>query len=269
MNKEEKLDYLVETLIAEKHGIPGIELSQNNLTKRNLLRGLMNLRLPGKIDPNFIKIQDEFLSDEAKEKGIINGDNLSTVKEMFSFPQIHNGNRIVLWQGDITRLKVDGIVNAANKKMLGCFTPCHECIDNVIHSAAGIQLREECSELMKKQGSEEPTGKAKITKAYNLPSKAVIHTVGPIVKDKVTKEQEIQLGSCYEESLKVAIDQHLTTMAFCCISTGEFHFPNQLAAEIAVLTIDNFLDAHNEIKKVIINVFKQTDWDIYQQIFDK
>ncbi|MGV8906451.1 MAG: protein-ADP-ribose hydrolase [Acetobacterium sp.] len=269
MNKEEKLDYLIEILIKEKHGIPEKKLSENNCTKRKLLRGLMNLRLPGKIDQNFLKIQDEFLSDEAKEEGIIDGDNLRTVKEMFPCSQIHNGNRMVLWQGDITRLKVDGIVNAANKRMLGCFTPCHGCIDNVIHSAAGIHLREECNELMQKQGFEEPIGKAKITKAYNLPSKAVIHTVGPIVEDNVTMEQKIQLRSCYEESLQAAIDQHLSTIAFCCISTGEFHFPNQLAAEIAIQTIANFLDTHEQIKKVIINVFKKTDWDIYQKLFEK
>jgi len=269
MNKEEKLDYLVKSLTEENHGIPGIKLSENNFTKRKLLRGLMNLRLPGKIDPEFLKIQDEFLSNETQEKGIIDGNSLTTINKMFPCSKIHNGDRIVLWQGDITRLKVDGIVNAANKRMLGCFTPCHDCIDNVIHSAAGIQLREECNELMKKQGFEEPTGKAKITKAYNLPSKAVIHTVGPIVEGCVTKLEEIQLWSCYEESLKSAIDHHLTTIAFCCISTGEFHFPNQLAAEIAVHTIDNFLDSHKEIKRVIIDVFKKTDRDIYQKIFEK
>lgn len=269
MNNEEKLDYLIKSLTQENHGIPGVELTEYNFTKRKLLRGLMNIRLPGKIDPKFLKIQDEFLSNETEEKEIIDGNSLTTVKEMFPCSKIHNGDRIVLWQGDITRLKVDGIVNAANKRMLGCFTPCHKCIDNVIHSAAGIQLREECNELMEKQGFEEPIGKAKITKAYNLPCEHVIHTVGPIVEGYVTKEQEIQLGLCYEESLKAAIDQHLSTIAFCCISTGEFHFPNQLAAEIAVHTIDNFLDFNKEIKRVIIDVFKKTDLDLYREIFEK
>ena len=174
---------------------------------------------------------------------------------------------MVLWQGDITRLACDAIVNAANARLLGCFVPNHGCIDNAIHSAAGIQLREECARIIEQQDDEEPIGQAKITRAYNLPCDYVLHTVGPIVQGEVTEEQKQELKSCYESCLKLAEKYHLESVAFCCISTGEFHFPNEMAAEIAIGTIDEFLDTAVHVKKVIINVFKEEDYKIYDRLF--
>ena len=180
------------------------------------------------------------------------------------------GKQLSLWQGDITRLRVDAIVNAANAQMLGCFHPLHKCIDNAIHSAAGVQLREECHWLMLQQGHPEPTGRAKITKAYNLPCKYVIHTVGPIIPDGIpTASQKDQLAaSCYRGIMACADENGLESVAFCCISTGEFRFPNRLAAEIAVQTVNDYLNAHPDcsVKQVVFNVFKDVDRDIYQRL---
>jgi len=163
-------------------------------------------------------------------------------------------------------LEIDAIVNAANSQLLGCFVPCHGCIDNVIHSAAGIQLRNECAEIMAAQGHEEPTGKAKITKGYNLPARHVIHTVGPIVGMSVTEKQKEQLRSCYLNCLKLAEKSGLKSIAFCCISTGEFHFPNKLAAQIAVETVDRYLSG-SKLERVVFNVFKNEDLNVYKKIF--
>lgn len=151
--------------------------------------------------------------------------------------------------------------------MLGCFVPCHACIDNAIHSAAGLQLRQECAEIMRQQGHEESTGQAKITSGYNLPSKHVIHTVGPIIYGSLTRKDEELLASCYRSCLACADENGLTSIAFCCISTGEFHFPNARAAEIAVQTVKEYLNANNtSVKKVIFNVFKDLDKEIYQRL---
>jgi len=177
-----------------------------------------------------------------------------------------------LWQGDITRLRVDAIVNAANAQMLGCFHPLHRCIDNAIHSAAGVQLREECHQLMQQQGHLEPTGTAKITKAYNLPCRYVIHTVGPIIPDGIpTVAQQQQLASCYRSIMQLADEHRLESVAFCCISTGEFRFPNDLAAEIAVKTVKDYFTEHPEtnIKQVVLNVFKDVDREIYERVLAK
>lgn len=192
---------------------------------------------------------------------------METLNEMFPYSNIKHGNTIILWKGDITRLKVDAIVNAANNQMLGCFVPCHECIDNAIHSAAGIQLRLECNEIMNKQGSLESTGGAKVTEAYNLPCKYVIHTVGPIINAPLTEEDCNKLESCYRSCLQVAIENNIKSIAFCCISTGEFCFPKEKAAEIAIKTISNFLDYNNKkIERIIINVFKEEDFKIYKNL---
>jgi len=182
---------------------------------------------------------------------------------------VSTNKQLLVWQGDITRLKVDAIVNAANSQMLGCFHPLHKCIDNAIHSAAGVQLREECHQLMLKQGHEEPTGQAKITRAYNLPCKYVIHTVGPIIPNGIPTEfQKEQLASCYRSIMACADENRLESIAFCCISTGEFRFPNQMAAEIAVRTVKDYLTEHpdSSIKQVVFNVFKDIDRDIYQRL---
>lgn len=183
-----------------------------------------------------------------------------------ALPETMPGSRIVLWQGDITMLKADAIVNAANSALRGCFAPCHSCIDNMIHSRSGVQLRLICDKMMNEQGHDEPTGRAKITPAYNLPARHVIHTVGPVVAGPLTQEHCRQLASCYRSCLSLAAREGLRSIAFCCISTGEFHFPQEKAAEIAVRTVREFLREDTQIERVIFNVFKDADREIYQRL---
>lgn len=222
--------------------------------QRILFRSLMNVRQPGKtLSPEFLRLQDEYLSAMRDERGIVDAEDL---------PEVQPG--ISLWQGDITRLRVDAIVNAANSSLLGCFIPCHRCIDNAIHSAAGLQLREECYNITREQGHEEPTGSAKITKGYNLPAKHVIHTVGPIVQRNLTDSLREDLRNCYRSCLECADSNGLESVAFCCISTGEFHFPNDEAAHIAVKTVKEFLPG-SSVKKIIFNVFKDYDLELYER----
>lgn len=255
MEKEEQLDYLIGELIKEDAQYSKIDIPSDYPDKRRLLRALMNIRPPRPIDNEFLTVQDEFLTAEAAEKGIV---------DAMSLPVVTVNPKISLWQGDITILKADAIVNAANDRMLGCFVPCHSCIDNAVHSAAGIQLRLECNELMEKQGYPEPTGKAKITKAYNLPCRYVLHTVGPIITGRLTEADQRQLASCYYSCLTAASENRLTSIAFCCISTGEFHFPQTAAAKIAIQTVTEFLHHDTQIKKVIFNVFTNIDFQIYR-----
>lgn len=226
------------------------------VSQRRLLRSLMNVRPPKPLQKEYLILQEELLSEERNEKGIV---------DVMTLPSTDDA-RIILWQGDITRLKVDAIVNAANREMLGCFFPCHGCIDNAIHSAAGLQLRQECYLLMREQGFEEPTGCAKITKGYNLPSKYVLHTVGPIINGALTQKGCEELASCYRSCLTLAAEHGLGSVAFCCISTGEFHFPHQEAAEIAVRTVKDFLRANMKIQKIVFNVFKEEDLFIYRNL---
>ncbi|MGN0940163.1 MAG: protein-ADP-ribose hydrolase [Selenomonadaceae bacterium] len=229
-------------------------------SQRRLMRSLMNVRYPRSLPEALIKAQDALLAKEREEKGVVH------VSEI---PSTATSERIKIWQGDITRLDVDAIVNAANSAMLGCFVPCHGCIDNAIHSAAGLELREECAEIMKRQGHEEPTGRAKITAGYNLPTKHVIHTVGPIIYGVLTREDEQLLASCYRSCLELASREGLESITFCCISTGEFHFPNRRAAEIAVETVKKFLNENTQIKMVVFNVFKDIDAKIYHELLDE
>ena len=192
-----------------------------------------------------------------REKGITDADSLTPCPV---------SSRIVLWQGDITTLRCDAIVNAANSQLLGCFQPCHSCIDNIIHTMSGVQLRLACHGIMQKQGHEEPTGQAKITPGFNLPAKYVLHTVGPIIDDEVTPEAEALLASCYLSCLELAEQHNLHSVAFCCISTGVFRFPPDLAAEIAIRTVKEFLQKETGIQRVIFNVFKDSDLEIYQRL---
>lgn len=266
MTKEQMTEYLIEELKAENEGYSPIAQPVDETEKRRLLRSLMNVRWPGEAKEEFLEIQDELLKEELREKGIVELKDIPVIEEEYSCSGIKNGDRISLWRGDITRIKADAIVNAANSQMLGCFVPCHGCIDNAIHSAAGIQLRNECAHMMQEQGHEEETGKAKITSGYNLPAKHVIHTVGPIVGTSVTEKHKKELASCYKSCLKLAKQNGLKSIAFCCISTGEFHFPNKLAAEIAVETIDRYLSS-SALERVVINVFKEEDLNIYRKIF--
>ena len=225
--------------------------------QRRLLRSLMNVRPPMPLDQGFLALQDALLSAERDRRGIVEGDALPAVS---AWPQI------VLWKGDITRLRVDAIVNAANSALLGCFCPCHGCIDNAIHSAAGLQLRDECHRLMEAQGCPEPAGRAKLTKGYALPAKYVLHTVGPIVQDRPTQQDREDLASCYRSCLELAAARGLESVAFCCISTGEFHFPNQEAAAIGAGTVREFFRQETSIKRVIFNVFKDIDEQIYRRL---
>ncbi len=232
-----------------------LESCESVSDKKMLLRGLMNVRLPKPLDEKFLELQDEYLQSEILAKGIVDVNHI---------PEI--APKISLWQGDITRLNSDAIVNAANSKLLGCFVPGHNCIDNAIHSAAGLRLRDECNRLMFEQGHPEPIGRAKITKAYNLPSKFVLHTVGPTVRGNLTRKNCDDLESCYESCLELAEENNLRSIAFCCISTGVFGFPNREAAEIAVKTVRNFLYNSVNINRVIFNVFKNSDLEIYENI---
>ena len=230
---------------------------QDTASQRLLLRSLMNVRPPMPLCQEFLELQDGLLSVEREERGVVEGMGL---------PVTAAHPRIALWKGDITRLRVDAIVNAANSGLLGCFHPCHGCIDNAIHSAAGLQLREECRRQMGGQGQEEKTGQAKITNGYNLPAKYVLHTVGPIVYENVTKENREELVSCYRSCLELAAERGLESVAFCCISTGEFHFPNREAAEVAVGTVKKFLEGESSIQRVVFNVFKDQDREIYREL---
>lgn len=227
--------------------IPDDEYSQ-----KRLLRALFNVREPSAASKDFLRVQDEYLCEELRLKGITDIAELTPIQ-----PDIY------LWQGDITTLKCDGIVNAANSQMLGCFCPNHGCIDNAIHTFAGVQLRQECAQLMETQGHDEITGGAKITRGYNLPCKYVLHTVGPVVCGALTAEHERLLESCYRSCLVLAEKNQLESLAFCCISTGEFHFPNERAAEIAVKTVQNYKRETKSNIKVIFNVFKGQDYEIY------
>ena len=218
-------------------------------SQRKLLRALMNVRPPMPLDEKFLALQDEILSAEVLERGVVKLSEIPSVER-----------NIKIWQGDITRLEVDAIVNAANSALLGCFVPLHGCIDNAIHSAAGLQLRDACAKI---SSGNEPTGRAKITPAFNLPARFVIHTVGPIIANPPpSRAEENLLASCYRSCLELAAEKNLRSIAFCCISTGEFHFPNRRAAEIAVETVRNF---PAEIT-VVFNVFKDLDAQIYREI---
>ena len=230
------------------------EIPSDEISQKRLLRTLFNVRMPKTASGEFIRIQNEYLQEELRWKGITDIASLAPVT-----PDIY------LWKGDITTLKCDGIVNAANSQMLGCFCPNHGCIANVIHPFAGIGLRQECAEIMKNQG-EEPTGRAKITKAYNLPCKYILHTVGPIVYGELTKQHERGLADCYRSCLTLADENSLQSIAFCCISTGEFYFPNVKAAQIAVQTVTDYIRRTKSKIKVIFNVFKETDYAIYARI---
>ena len=255
MTQTERLTFLINYLQSENNELKAIDIPAQDTARKRLLRSLMNIRPPKTVSKEFLDVQDAYLQEECTQKGTI---SLSDIP--LACPGIY------LWQGDITRLSVDAIVNAANSAMLGCFVPCHGCIDNAIHSAAGVELRLECSRIMKKQKTEEPTGKAKITKAYNLPCRYVLHTVGPIIHGAVTEKDRKLLADCYRSCLELAAAYHLRSIAFCCISTGEFHFPNEKAAETAIQTVQDYQKENQNSLEVVFNVFKDSDYKIYQQL---
>ncbi len=251
----QRLDFLIRCLLNENEEYKNIEIPAGQPDKRRLLRSLMNVRPPVPASEEFLKVQDAYLQERLAERGVTEPENLTPVQ-----PGIY------LWQGDITTLAADAIVNAANSRMLGCFVPCHGCIDNAIHTYAGTQLRMECARIMAGQRKEEATGKAKITKAYNLPCRYVMHTVGPIIYGTVTKTDCELLAGCYRSCLELAAAYGLKSVAFCCISTGEFHFPNELAAEIAIQTVRTWQQQNSNRIEVIFNVFKDSDYEIYKRL---
>ena len=257
MTQQKRLRYLVEGLVAEykeKHN-EHIDIPMNEEEQFTLFRALCNIRPAGSMPAEWMKVQDEYLNELAREKGIV------TINDMEKrAPQIY------LWQGDITRLSVDAIVNAANNQLLGCFAPNHRCIDNAIHTFAGIELRMACSRMIEYMDMPEKTGVARKTYGFNLPAKHVIHTVGPIIYDSLTDVEREQLASCYRSCLELANAYSLQSIAFCCISTGEFRFPNEDAAQIAIDTVHTYLKETNSKIQVVFNVFKDIDYDIYDKL---
>lgn len=255
MTQQERRTYLINELLKENPAYGNVAVPEGEAEQKRLLRALFNVRGAQPASDGFLKIQDEYLKEEISKKGITDYKSLTPVED-----------GIYLWQGDITTLRCDGIVNAANSQMLGCFCPNHGCIDNAIHTYSGVQLRLYCNEIMKKQGCAESTGKAKITPSFNLPCKNIIHTVGPIARGIPTRRHCEQLASCYTSCLELACENGLGSIAFCCISTGEFGFPNKKAAEIAVETVKKYRRETQNRIEVIFNVFKDEDYKIYRKL---
>ncbi|MCD7715718.1 MAG: protein-ADP-ribose hydrolase [Lachnospiraceae bacterium] len=258
MTQAERRQYLIRFLLNESREYKDLAVPETDAEQKILLRSLFNIRMPQEASEEFLRIQNEYLQEEAREKGITDYHDLTPVED-----------GIYLWQGDISTLKIGAIVNAANAQMLGCFYPNHKCIDNCIHTFAGIQLRMACKDIMMKQGHEEEAGKAKMTSAYNLPSEYVIHTVGPIIYGAVTRKDERLLASCYRSCLTLAEEHGVDSIAFCCISTGEFHYPNAQAAEVAVQTVRDYKAETGSKIDVLFNVFKDIDLEIYSALLKK
>ncbi len=255
MTHEEKRTRLIKSLLAEQPRYRNIEIPADAQGQKDLLRSLMNVRMPAPVTDEYVRLESEYLQEETAAKGVTRLADLTPVED-----------GIFLWQGDITTLACDAVVNAANSGMLGCFQPLHNCIDNCIHTYAGLRLRNRCAEIMRAQGHEEPTGQAKITPAYNLPCRYVIHTVGPIVNGPLTARHEELLASCYRSCLALAEEKGLCSIAFCCISTGVFGFPQRRAAQIAVKTVREYKETAQSKIEVIFNVFKDEDHGIYREL---
>ena len=255
MTQEQRAEFLIRFLLDEREEYKNIPIPDDPAGKRRLLRSLMNLRPPIPVNEEFLEVQDAYLAGRLARRGVTKPEDLTPV-----------GPGLYLWQGDITTLAADAIVNAANSGMLGCFVPCHGCIDNAIHTYAGVQLRLECARIMAGQKEEEAVGRAKITKAYNLPCRYVLHTVGPIINGAVTRKDRELLAGCYRSCLELAAAHGLKNVAFCCISTGEFHFPHELAARTAIETVRAWQRRNPDKIEVIFNVFKDRDYEIYRDL---
>ncbi len=255
MTQTERRTFLIQELLAEQPRYRGLSVPADAAEQKRMLRALMNVRPPQPVSERFLRVQDEYLQEELAQKGVTDFADLTPISE-----------GIYLWQGDITTLRCDAIVNAANSGMTGCYVPCHGCIDNCIHTYAGVQLRRECAAIMREQDREEETGRAKITSGHNLPCRYVLHTVGPIISGPLTGRDEALLASCYRACLELAEERGIRSVTFCCISTGEFHFPNRRAAEIAVRTVREYRAANHSNIQVIFNVFKDVDYEIYRKL---
>lgn len=270
--QEERLNYLIEVLKNETIQYKNLEIPESIEDKKVMLRSLMNVRQPKETSGEILKVQDEYLTERNKEKGIVNLKDIKTIKETINSKHPYS-QKISVWQGDITKLSCDAIVNAANSQMLGCFVPMHTCIDNCIHTFAGVQLRNECNEIMNKfknkygDDYEQPTAIPILTDGYNLPAKKVIHVAGPIVIEPLEQQDIEDLQNCYKNILNMCLKNNLKSVAFCCISTGEFSFPNKKAAEIAVETVTDWLNKNeNKMDRIIFNVFKDKDKKYYEEI---
>ncbi|WP_195985529.1 protein-ADP-ribose hydrolase [Clostridium sp. D33t1_170424_F3] len=255
MTRAEQEVYLLRELMKEQPHYWGTEIPRRPEERQMLLRALFNVRPPAPVSAAFQQVQDAYLQAVTEEKGVTDAETPPFIRP-----------KICLWQGDITTLRTDAIVNAANDQLLGCFLPCHGCIDNAIHTFAGVQLRLACWKLMRDQEKAEKPGCAKITPGFNLPARYVLHTVGPVIRGPLTTADCNQLTGCYRSCLELAEKNRLESVAFCCISTGEFHFPRQEAAEIAVRTVIEFLASSDAVHRVIFNVFQDEDRQIYQKL---
>ena len=255
MNQSERRQYLIRALLNENPAYRDWGVPRDSGEQKQLLRALMNVRPARACDAAFLRVQDDYLHQALAEKGVTDAETLALIEP-----------GVCLWQGDITTLKCDAIVNAANSGLTGCYAPNHRCIDNAIHTFAGVELRSFCDKIMREQGYPEPVGRAKITPAFNLPCRYILHTVGPIVEGEPTKRDCELLESCYRACLALAAENDLESVTLCCISTGEFHVPNEMAAEIAVRTVRRFLSRPTSIKRVIFNVFKDCDKQIYERL---
>jgi O-acetyl-ADP-ribose deacetylase (regulator of RNase III) len=263
MDRNKNISLVIRRLLAEHPDAVGYTIPTSLNEQQYMLRALLNVRAPKPADDELLATQDLELQAQLADKGIVRIEDIAPSQL---------DKRLYLWKGDITRLQVDAIVNAANSALLGCFVPNHRCIDNAIHSAAGIQLRLACRDIMEKQGYPEPTGQAKSTPGFNLPSRYVLHTVGPIVHDgEPSKKQCEELANCYRECLSLADRNGLQSVAFCCISTGVFGFPQEPAARIALNTVIEYLDntPDTHIHTAIFNVFKDEDYEIYQRLLSQ
>ena len=271
MTQEQRLDLLVEEFKTDSDEYKNLETPEDDEGKRRVLRSLMNIRMPKELTEKVRVLQDEYLKERVREKGVVTLADIPTIKEQGS--DISLADKISIWQGDITRLAVDGIVNAANSQMLGCFVPMHTCIDNCIHTYAGVQMRYECKRQMDElrrclgRDYEQPTAVPMLTDGYNLPVKKVIHIVGPIVNYGLTPDLEKDLSDCYRNTLDMCLENGLKSVVFCCISTGVFHFPNDRAAQIATETVKEWLSEHDDqMERVIFNVFKDEDKELYEDV---
>lgn len=271
MNQNERLDYLVEQFKEDSVQYRDLETPADPAGKKRILRSLMNIRMPRRMAPSVLAVQDEYLKERNRENGIVQISDIPTIADQGS--RHPHADCISIWQGDITRLATDAIVNAANSQMLGCFIPMHTCIDNCIHTFAGVQLRAECSRQMNQlrikygRDYEQPTAVPMLTDAYNLPAKKIIHIVGPIVQYELNPKLEKDLADCYLNTLDMCLNKNLKSVAFCCISTGVFRFPNKRAAEIAVQTVNDWMKKHHgSMERVIFDVFKDEDKKYYEEL---
>ncbi|MCR5795918.1 MAG: protein-ADP-ribose hydrolase [Solobacterium sp.] len=270
MDQNERLACLTKQFIEDSVQYRDLTVPSDTEGRKRLLRSLMNIRMPKPLPAAVQKVQDAYLQERIRRNGIVTLTDIPVIAEAGSTHLF--ADRISVWQGDITRLQTDAIVNAANSQMLGCFVPMHTCIDNCIHTFAGVQLRAECArqmrELRMKYGDdyEQPTAVPMLTEGYNLPAKKVIHIVGPIVSGELTEELEQDLADCYTNVLDLCLANGLRSVAFCCISTGVFRFPNRRAAGIAVQTVTDWQEEHPDaMERVIFNVFKDEDREFYEQ----